>query len=241
MSQRTTAGSSTRERNLIQPARSKPVWAFVEVGHPFTDKQLALDYGSAGAGGGVAQFDRRGQGRHLLQPFVRRAVHHPERAPLVMRQLPGDPDDGHIRQRPDPVDCRRLERATDSRPGSPPARTSGRQRSGTARTSTCSPGRQRTADRSKANSRFPASETRRRQCWARTGRCRSPPVRGRTHSPTATPSTSTASTAARPAACPKTRRAPRRSVGGALSRQRQLDLPARSTVLSPFAELCGRS
>ena len=65
-------------------------------------------------------------------------------------------------------------------------------------------------------------------------------VPGRTHSPTATPSTSTASTAARPAACRKTKGAPRRSVGGALSRQRYLDPPAR-TVLSPFAELCGRS
>ena len=27
----------TRQRNLIQPARSKPVWAFIELGHPFSD------------------------------------------------------------------------------------------------------------------------------------------------------------------------------------------------------------
>ena len=80
----------SRERSLIQPARSKPVWAFVEVGCPF-DSALALHHASADQGRRLAQPHRRGARNHLLQPLFRRAVPDPTRAAgAVLREHASD-------------------------------------------------------------------------------------------------------------------------------------------------------
>ena len=105
----TTAPRSTRVRDLVSPAGSKPVWAFVEVGHPFTESHAPSIQPAEVRRRGLAEPDRRGARHHLLQPQLRRPVPEPARPARPL--LRADPGGGQGHEPTDRGSGLRAERA----------------------------------------------------------------------------------------------------------------------------------